>query len=292
MIITRLVGGLGNQMFQYAIGRRLSCMHHVPLKLDISGFKDYTLWTYRLDHFAIHADIASVPEIEEVKFHSRTGVLRAMGNLVVYSVPYYQRNIYREPHFFYDPNILKCKNDVYLEGYWQSEKYFKNIEHLIRSEFTPVTEPDNPNEKMADEIRSCESVNLHVRRGDYVSNSTTNAYHGTCSLEYYRGAIRIIEKNVINPRFFIFSDDPLWVRDNINTGHPSTIVDFNGPDKDYQDMRLMSLCQHHIIANSSFSWWSAWLSTNPQKIVIAPKRWFAAQGIDTTDLLPESWIRL
>ena len=218
--------------------------------------------------------------------------IRTLENLAVYSVPYYRRNIYREPHFFYDPNILKCKNDVYLEGYWQSEKYFKNIEHLIRSEFTPVTEPDNPTEKMADQIRSCVSVNLHFRRGDYVSNSTTNAYHGTCSLEYYHRAIRIIEENVKNPHFFIFSDDPDWVRENADTGHPTTIVDLNGPDQDYEDMRLMSLCQHHIIGNSSFSWWGAWLSTNPQKIVIAPKKWFNRMDINTQDLIPESWLQL
>jgi hypothetical protein len=292
MIIVRLIGGLGNQMFQYAIGRHLSCMHNVPLKVDITGFNDYDLRTYRLGHFAIHADIASVPEIEHVRFRSRTGVLLSLGTLAGHFVPYYRRNIYREPHFPYDPHILKCKNDVYLEGYWQSEKYFKDIEHLIRSEFTPVTEPDNSNKKMADQIRSCESVSLHVRRGDYVSNPVTNAYHGTCSHDYYQTAIRIIEKKIKEPHFFMFSDDPAWVRENIDVRHPMTIVDLNGPDKDYEDMRLMSLCQYHIIANSSFSWWGAWLSDNPEKIVITPKKWFNDPQIDTIDLIPESWIRL
>lgn len=292
MIITNLLGGLGNQMFQYAIGRRLSCMHHVLLKLDAPAFENYTLRQYRLGNYAIHAEIASVPEVEHVRYHGRTGVLRTLGNLAGYTVPYYRRNIYREPHFFYDQNILKCKNDVYLEGYWQSEKYFKDIEPLIRSEFIPVKEPDTLNKNMADQIKICESVSLHVRRGDYVLNPETNAYHGTCSPDYYKTAIRLIEKQVENPHFFIFSDDPAWVRENMKMGHPTTIVDINGPENDYEDLRLMSQCRYHIIANSSFSWWGAWLSQNREKIVIAPKKWFKKPEINTRDLIPDSWIQI
>jgi hypothetical protein len=292
MIIIQLIGGLGNQMFQYALGRRLSCMHNVPLKLDIMGFKNYTLWTYRLDHFAIHADIASVPEIEEVKFHGRAGVLRTLGNLAGFFVPYYRRNIYREPHFSFDFNVLKCRPDVYLEGYWQTEKYFRDIADTIRRDFTVLEDPDPRNQEMADIIRDCEAVSLHVRRGDYVSNPVTNAVHGTCTEDYYRRAIRIIEKKVEKPRFFIFSDDPSWVFEHMDTGHPTTYMNINGPDKDYEDLRLLSLCRHHIIANSSFSWWGAWLCSNPNKTVIAPKKWFNNTKVNTVDLMPESWIRI
>jgi hypothetical protein len=292
MIITHLTGGLGNQMFQYAIGRKLSCMHKVPLKLDISGFREYTLRTYRLSHFAIPADFASDFDIENVKFHNRTGLLRALDSLTSRFQPYNLRNVYKEPFFPYDPNILKCKNHVYLEGYWQTEKYFKDIEETIRRDFTFVEEPDPRNQMLADQIRGSDSVSIHVRRGDYVTNPTTNAYHGTCSEDYYKNAIQIIKNRVNQPQFFIFSDDQTWVREHLDTGYPTVLVDFNGPDKDYEDLRLMSLCQHHIIANSSFSWWGAWLCQNTEKIVIAPRKWFNKPDINTQDLIPDTWIRV
>jgi hypothetical protein len=292
MIITLLTGGLGNQMFQYAIGRKLSCMHKVPLKLDISGFREYSLRTYRLSHFAIPADFASDFDIENVKFHNRSGIHRSLDSITSRFLPYYQRTVYKEPHFSYDPNILKCKSHVYLEGYWQTEKYFKEIEEIIRKDFIFIDEPDSRNKTMADLIRGNESVSIHVRRGDYVTNPTTNDYHGTCSEDYYKKAIQIIKNRVHQPQFFIFSDDPTWVREHLNTGSPTVFVDFNGPDKDYEDLRLMSLCQHHIVANSSFSWWGAWLCQNTEKIVIAPKKWFNKPDINTQDLIPDTWTRL
>ncbi len=181
---------------------------------------------------------------------------------------------------------------MYLQGYWQSEKYFKDIEKIIRDDFTFSEEPDYQNKQMADTIKCCEAVSLHVRRGDYVSNPVTTEYHGICSEDYYRRAVREVERYCKNPQFFVFSDDPSWAKENLETGYPTTIIDFNGSEKDYEDLRLMSLCQHHIIANSSFSWWGAWLSWNPQKIVIAPKKWFNRPEINTQDLIPESWIRI
>jgi Glycosyl transferase family 11. len=292
MIISNIFGGLGNQMFQYAIGRYLSCVHQVPLKLDTMAFENYTLRKYRLGGYSVHADMASVSDITHVRFHDRVNILRALGTAYEYRLPYYRRSTYREPHFSYDHNILKCKSDVYLVGYWQSEKYFKDIETQIREDFTLLPPPDHRNAEMADIIQSCESVNLHVRRGDYISNPAANAYHGTCSPEYYKKAIHIIENRIQKPHFFIFSDDPVWVRENMNTGYPTTIVDINGPESDREDLRLMSLCKHHIIANSSFSWWGAWLSSNPDKMVIAPNKWFNDPRINTRDLVPSSWIRL
>jgi hypothetical protein len=294
MIITELNGGLGNQMFQYAAGRALAAKLGVPLKLDISYCQMSTLRDYELDHFAIPSQIATKEEISHFRFPGRSlAISMAIKMPLEFVKPYYKRRIFREQHFHYDPFIQMCGDDTYLEGYWQSEKYFKAIEQLIRSEFVPVTEPDSLNKKLIDQIRTCDSVSLHVRRGDYVSNPTTNAYHVTCSCgDYYPKAIQIIEEHVKNPHFFIFSDDPAWVRKNMDTGHPTTIVDLNGPDQDYEDMRLMCLCHHHIIANSSFSWWGAWLSITPQKIVIAPEKWFNRSDINTQDLIPESWIRI
>jgi hypothetical protein len=292
VIIVQLLGGLGNQMFQYAAARSVSIVHNVPLKLDITEYENYPDRAYKLNHFTIHAGIATQDEIETFRHREASYLARMYASFLEIFRPYYKRKNFIEQSFRYDANILKCNSNVYLEGYWQSEKYFRTIPSIIRDDFTFADTADEKNQTMAEQIESCESVSLHVRRGDYVSNPVTNAYHGTCTRDYYRQAIELIEEHVDDPRFFIFSDDSDWVQKNMDTGHPTTFIDFNGPDQDYEDMRLMSLCQHHIIANSSFSWWGAWLSANPKKTVIAPARWFNNPEIDTSDLVPESWLRI
>ena len=133
---------------------------------------------------------------------------------------------------------------------------------------------------------------MHIRRGDYVSNPTTNKLHGTCSLEYYHNAVDIIAAKVSNPHFFIFSDDHEWARNNFKIDYPLTFVAHNNAGKNYEDMRLMSLCKHHIIANSSFSWWGAWLGSNPKKIVCAPRGWFKDKSLNTNDIIPSDWSRI
>jgi hypothetical protein len=138
---------------------------------------------------------------------------------------------------------------------------------------------------------ACESVSLHIRRGDFVSNRKTNEIHGVLPLEYYYEAIRLITNQVRNPEFFIFSDDIPWVRENLLVPKKVNFVEHPTSNRDYEDLILMSNCKHHIIANSSFSWWGAWLSQNPVKRVIAPREWYRIV-IDTRDLLPEEWIKL
>ena len=138
-------------------------------------------------------------------------------------------------------------------------------------------------------ISQTNSVSLHIRRGDYVSNQKTNQTHGTCDLDYYQRCITEIEKEVENPYFFVFSDEIEWVKENLKINHPAEYVDQNTGDKSYEDMRLMSQCKHNVIANSSFSWWGAWLNSYPDKIVFAPKRWFASDKHNTKDLIPEGW---
>jgi hypothetical protein len=293
MIITRLNGGLGNQMFQYAVGRSLSYVHNVPLKLDLTEFGTYNKRKFRLNHFNINAEIASLEEIENFKQLNKglSGVISSLPELLR---PYYKRKYIKEHFFHYDLNIRKCSGNSYLEGYWQSEKYFQEITPVILDDFTLRERSDSLNEIMAEKIKSCDAISLHVRRGDYVANPETNLYHGTCTLEYYKKAINAVGKHVENPHYFIFSDDPGWAKLNLQTGFPMTILDNNGPEKDYEDMKLMSLCKHHIIANSSFSWWGAWLCQNPNKIVFTPSRWFNKTEVekDTKDLIPESWQRI
>jgi hypothetical protein len=204
-------------------------------------------------------------------------------------MPHHGGSVIAERHFHFDPRILDLPGNVYLDGYWQSEKYFKDIESIIRSEFIVKTMSDPANEAMSERICGTESVSVHVRRKDYVSDSATSRIHGGCSLAYYYAAAERIARAVAEPHFFVFSDDAQWARENLDLKYPTTFVTHNGPDKNYEDLRLMTLCNHHIVANSTFSWWGAWLSINPDKMVIAPRKWFAESDLDCRDLIPDSW---
>ena len=145
---------------------------------------------------------------------------------------------------------------------------------------------------ISEEIKQLNSVSIHVRRTDYISNIPANNYHGTCNETYYIEAMKIIGKKISNPHFYIFSDEPEWFKANIKTNFQVTFVEHNKNEKSFEDMYLMSLCKHNIIANSSFSWWGAWLNSNENKQVIAPANWFQDKTKNTKDLLPETWIKL
>jgi len=296
MVIVRLIGGLGNQMFQYAAGRSLALRHGTTLKLDISGFEQYPLRRYSLGCFNICEEFATPEEVARLKSPPRSRLVRLVRRAwrkLTGPTPYYRQPVFYESmlHSF-DPNIWKTPKHVYLDGYWQSEKYFKDIEQLIRDEFTIRIDQDSHSRKIAAMIAATNSVSIHVRRGDYVSNPVTNRVHGVCELEYYMKCVHYIEDKVESPDFFVFSDDPDWVVENLRLPFPMTFVTHNGGGREYEDLRLMSLCKHHIIANSSFSWWGAWLNANSGKVVLAPWQWFNDRARDTRDLLPDSWIKV
>ena len=286
MVIVRLFGGLGNQLFQYATARRVAHINNVPLKLDVSGFESYKLHRYSLKHFNILEEFASSDEI--ARFNGR-GLVCHISLWVQKLLPYYRRRLVVERYFNFDAKIIEISSNVYLNGYWQSEKYFKDIETLLRQELTLKAAPDSANVAMGEWIRGVRSVSLHIRRRDYVSDPATQQIHGTCSSDYYAAAIAKLSEGVEDPYFFVFSDDPQWAQENLKLEHPTTFVTHNGPDKNYEDLRLISLCQHHIIANSTFSWWGAWLCANPGKLVFAPQRWFRTPDLNTKDLFPETW---
>ena len=291
MIIVKLRGGIGNQMFQYAAGRRLAIKHKTVLKLDVNFLLDrtprenFTYRTYELDIFNIQGDIASPSEINRFVPANRNVFYNIKRKLKLI-------NVITEPHIHFHEDVLSASDNSYLDGYWQSENYFKDIGDIIRSDFTLKPEMTNINQEFAKEISSCDSVSLHIRRGDYVSNPETNKFHGSCPLEYYQKAVVKIANCVKNPHFFIFSDDPDWAKKHLNLEYPIKFITHNGEGKNYEDLRLMSLCKHNIIANSSFSWWGAWLNENPDKIVIAPEKWFNDPSINTDDLIPDGWIRI
>ena len=289
MIATKLIGGLGNQMFQYAIGRTLAIRNNVELKLDITGFDTYKLQNYSLSTFNIKASLATEKELAWFKkYHFKQGRLWFWYNRTIANRARYAW----EKQFNFEPWILTLKDPVYLDGFWQSEHYFKEIEMSIRNEFSVKVPLAGRNKEIADLMHDTNAVSLHVRRADYVTNPQTSTWHGACNLEYYEKAVSTIVASVENPHFFVFSDDMPWAKENIKLDYPITYVDHNDALTNYEDLRLMSLCKHNIVANSSFSWWGAWLNTNPNKIVVAPNRWFQTPKMDTRDLLPESWVRI
>jgi len=281
MIVVKLRGGLGNQMFQYAIGRNLALKNNTKLKLDVTELGQDKLRDYELDIFNISGSIASRLEMMFIRKCSRGIISRILGPHCFY--------IQQKDRYF-DASILGKKGNIYLDGYWQSENYFKDIRNIIIKDFTIRCDPDKRNKSMLEKIENSNSVCIHVRRRDYISNKKTSEVHGTCSLEYYHNAVKIIEKKVSNPTFFVFSDDLQWTKVNLKLKHPTYYVCINNTEKGYEDLRLMSNCKHFIVANSSFSWWGAWLSNNSDKIICAPKRWFVSEN--EGDIIPKSWIRV
>lgn len=337
MIITRLEGGLGNQMFQYAAARRLAEKHSSSLKLDLSWFKTQQLRQYKLQCFDIIEDFATEDEIEIIlgnyslsrrlfsKINHKLGIKQSSADLETYQATsgiifshtyarwllartkytlglhrsdsslYKQGKYIREKHHHFDPAILEAPDDIYMDGFWQSPNYFSDIEETLRQEFR-IKLPKSPlfNEIAEQIVNNNYSVSLHVRRGDMANNPETNRLHGVCNLDYYQQAIEYISGHVNQIHFFIFSDEPEWVKENLRLKFSSTLVSCYESLTDYEEMSLMSLCQHHITANSTFSWWGAWLNPNPDKLIIAPQKFFEAFAYDRSvkDLYPRSWVTL
>jgi hypothetical protein len=293
MVIVRLCGGLGNQMFQYALGRTIALRRKVPLKFDLTWFTQFGVRNYKLDRLRIVADGEATPEeIAHVEGDDRGGLSRWLFWLVQARLPYYRRAKIEERCTTFDPYVLHAPKNVYLGGYWPCERYFAHIRELLLQEFEPVEPPDPVSREMAQVMEQNESVSLHVRRGDYVTDPQFHRRHGLCPLDYYHQAIARLTSTVRRPEFFVFSDDIPWVREHLVMDWPVTYVTHNGEARDYEDMRLMSRCKHHIIANSTFSWWGAWLCRHPGKMVLAPRRWLNDPTIDTRDRVPDSWQRI
>lgn len=293
MIIVKLIGGLGNQMFQYAAGRRLAEKHSTILKLDVTGFEEYKLHRYSLHCFQCWEYIATKNEIENIIYQQGlvNKLKRKVSSKFKLQVPK-NSNWIIEKQFNFDNQILDSPNNILLDGYWQTEKYFADITDILRSEFVVKYQQVPKNKEFANQINSTESVSFHVRRTDYIQNALTNQIHGTCDQDYYDRAVSYISDRISNPHLFIFSDEPQWAKDNLKYNFPTTVVDCNDASRNYEDLRLMSSCKHNIIANSSFSWWAAWLNSNPSKIVIAPQKWFKDETRNTKDIIPDHWIKL
>ena len=277
MIVMRLYGGLGNQMFQYALGRRLALDHGVPLKLDLAWFAKNPKRDYRLGHFRIAAAPASPSDLA----------------LVAPTTADLAHRLVREAAFAYDKAVLDCPATAYLDGYWQSERYFAARADVIRADFQ-LAEPMQPERRVLASriVAAGAAVSVHVRRGDYASDPATLAYHGTCAPDWYGRVMDRMAEGLDRPSFFVFSDDPAWARANLPQRGEMVFVDLQPDGRDFEDMHLMASCSYHITANSSFSWWGAWLNPNPAKRVIGPARWFNQGPSNTDDLIPTTWTQL
>lgn len=295
MIVTRLSGGMGNQMFQYALGRALSLEHGVPLLLDTELLLDRTprppklhfvFRDYDLHIFNIEARIA---RREEIPARHRL----YLGGKAKLALDGYMKRVWKheglERSFAFDPRVCELGPDAYLDGYWQSPKYFAGYEDVIRKDFTLKNGLSERGQQLQREIASTSAVCVNVRRGDFVVNS----FHGLMGTEYFDHTIDHLRRTTDAEKVYVFSDDVAWCEQNLRFPLPTVFVghEYKG-EKFGEYLALMSACRHFIIPNSSFGFWAAWLSPHANKTVIAPKQWFSDASIDTSDLIPPSWLRM
>jgi hypothetical protein len=292
-VVVELAGGLGNQMFQYAAGRAVADRLGVDLGLDLRPLRAHDSRPYGLDAFAVRAtpipdrELAGVHGSRSWRWHVRHGWPEHFHRLV--RRPRYG-SLYPIVHQGVDFSevLSQARPDAWLSGWWQSERYFAGIASRVRADLT-LKQVSARTAEIERCIRArAYPVAVHVRRGDYASVPSTRAYHGLCSVEYYERAMARIRAQRPDATFLFFSDEPYWVAETFRPRADALMrPNDNGPA---DDLHLMTVCRAHVIANSSFSWWGAWLAAS--EIVIAPVRWFQAPGIDAPDVVPAGWLRL
>ena len=289
MKIVKILGGLGNQMFQYAL--YLSLRERFPeeqVMIDISCFRNYPLHNgFEVDKiFALNALVASWRDILKVAYPYPNYRFWQVGK---YILPRRKTMCVERKDFTLDTTALMRQGNCYYDGYWQHEEYFYDVKDAVFRAFSFPEMTDKQNKGIAAQFQSADSVSLHVRRGDYINHPL---FRGICDLDYYKRAIRYME-NTVNPQLYcIFSNDIDWCESNLGdllSGKEVIYVDWNKGADSYVDMQLMGMCRHNIIANSSFSWWGAWLNRNPQKVVVSPNKWL---NIESESPIPRSWIKV
>lgn len=284
MKIVKILGGLGNQMFQYAF--YLSLLNKgLDAKIDTTHFKDYTLHNgFELEKiFRISPNHATLSEVKKYsKSHSQNFISNAKRKLLTLAKIRHKEKRYS----IYDRKVYQGYKNKYFEGYWQNELYFKNIRNTILQNFSFKNTINERNKAILSQINNTNSISIHIRRGDYINHPFLG---DICTLDYYHASIKKIKKNISKPVFYFFSDDIDFCKTHFSNSE-SHFIDWNKGESSYWDMYLMSQCKHNIIANSSFSWWGAWLNTNPNKIVIGPSKWNSRDN--QFNVLPENWHKI
>ena len=297
MIIAKIFQGLGNQMFQYAYGFARASDLNTELKIDASYFKSYSEvtqygYTYKrdfgLNRFNITAPEATPEEINEVLHPTGKTLIQKISNQYRMHWGGYEKKFFvKEPSYEFDERLLHIANNTYTEGYFTDERYFAAYRNQLLRQFTLTTTPNEKSTALLQQMQQQNSVCISIRRTNFLNNPL----HGTCGEEYYYNAMDEIAAKVSTPVFYVFSDDNQWINTHFKPKYNCVYVQHNYPDF-YEDFRLMVGCKHHIIPNSTFPWWAAWLTNTPGKIVIAPKYWLNSDTIDYSRFVPDSWIRL
>jgi hypothetical protein len=296
--VVRLMGGLGNQMFQYALARRLASQSQRVIRVDVkSGFQhDPYGRKFSLGEFNTVVEPALSEDIPlgmawDTPWHR---VARAIWSIMPSER---QRVVYERTPFLFEKAIASRRDyPTYYFGYWQHEAYFLPIQTALKSEFSLRTPLCGKVLEWANEMQACRSVSVHARRyndvgtyGDVIREA--REHHGSCEAEYYRRAVEQIGVNT-DTVCYVFSDDPSWAEAYLKLPCACRYVTDFGPRSDAEEMHLMARCQHHVISNSTFGWWGAWLGRNPEKIVVAPRRWIRTLPEDSVDICPAGWVRI
>lgn len=280
MIIAQIEGGLGSQMWGYAAARRLALSLGTDVYIDTRNYRTYTKFKPELHHFDVEAYLLDDAHADEICGTQNERV-----------------RVVAPAHLHMDRSILEITDfPVLMVGNYISEDYFGDVKDLVRREFRRITDPDEhgvAGRRAVDEIRSngFAPVSLHVRHGDYVNEEHITKVHGVCTEEYYEHAIELMRKLVPNAWFVLFSDDTAWLERSFALSN-QTIIPASPGSAPVEDMQLMSACDHHILANSTYSWWGAWLGHNHSKHVIGPRPLLADRSLNTEDMLLRDWISL
>jgi len=290
MIVVRLMGGLGNQMFQYAAGRNLATLRGTELAIDLGWFDEAgprapASRTYELDAFDLQVRLLRLSQ-------RRVDALEGFASRLLTPLRWIppRLTVVREKSSSFEPSVFAAPESSLLIGYWQSERYFDAVAEAVRAQYSFGRLRDAVDPKLLREIENSPSLGIHVRRGDYVTSASTNLVHGTLEPAYYNKAASYVTAHRDVERIFVFSDDPGWAEAHLAFQLPTTYM--RTGSRAVLDLHLMQLCNHQVIANSSFSWWAAWLNENPKKVVVAPKQWFREPRTDPSDLVPPAWHRI
>ena len=294
MIIVKISGGLGNQLFQYSFGKYLSVTLNTNIKFDIQTkykIKGFSQRLFGLNNLNLNIEIASNYDIKKFKCFFKNEFLIRLERKLVQIFPSINKSFIVQISNEYQKNIMRIRDNCYYDGYWQSEQYFKPIGSKIRDEFELKLKLNTLNTALLNKIINSESISIHIRRGDYISIKNNSKVFLICPVEYYIKAINFFINKLKNPKFYIFSDDHIWAKSNF-LGEQFCFIEGNSKYPEI-DMFLMSKCHHNIIANSTFSWWGAWFNSNPDKIVVAPGNWYKGRFNDSiNDLILPDWILL
>lgn len=288
-VVVELLGGLGNQMFQYATALAVGRRAGLPVRVDTRRLVEDPKRELEIDAFPA-CRIREAGRWERLPGDLRRPTLARWARVAGAPAPLVERGD------GFDPRVVAARSGVYLRGYWQCERYFDDCEALVRATFSTERLPSPRVREGGSRLRDPRAVAVHVRRGDYAHDPVTRSVHGLLPRGYYERAVAHVRARVPDARFHLFSDDPRWVREAFAWLEGAELGSEPAPDpgpagRAVEDLARMASCRHHVIANSSYSWWAAWLGGGPGQVVVAPRRWFAEPGRDAADRIPHRWHR-